>query len=120
MCFLVAIVAAASAYATEVVGRVPRVLILYPYDERLPSTSIAGETARNRLIEATAGKIDLFSEFLDLSRFQGQDHKAGMASYLAVKYARVRPDVVIAFGSMPESPVPRRLVYICQRMCLAH
>lgn len=77
----------------------PRVLILYPYDERLPSTSIAGETARNRLIEATGGKIDLFSEFLDLSRFREPGHAENMAGYLARKYAAVRPDVVLAFGS---------------------
>jgi signal transduction histidine kinase len=81
------------------VARVPRVLILYPYDERLPSTRIGGETARARLIEATQGKIDLFSEFLDLSRFSEEGHIANMARYLAAKYAPVRPDVVIALGA---------------------
>jgi signal transduction histidine kinase len=88
-----------SSVAAEIVGRVPRVLILYPYDERLPSTSIAGETARTRLIETTRGKIDLFSEFLDLSRFREEGHIANIARYLAVKYAAVRPDVVIALGA---------------------
>lgn len=85
--------------AAEIAGRVPRILILYPYDERLPATSIAGETARKRLIEATHGKIDLFSEFLDLSRFREDGHVANMARYLAKKYDPVRPDVVIALGS---------------------
>ena len=74
-------------------------LILYPY-ERLPSTSIAGETARNRLIEARQeGKMDLFSEFLDLSRFSEAGQHDNMAGYLNRKYAAVRPDMVIAFGS---------------------
>ena len=85
--------------SAEIVGRVPRVLLLYPYDERLPSTSIAGETARNRLIGATDGKIDLFSEFLDLSRFPDAGHIASMARYLGEKYAPVRPDIVLAAGA---------------------
>ena len=74
---------------------VPRVLILYPYDERLPATTIAGETARTRLIQERAGKIDLFSEFLDLSRFPEEVHIERMATYLANKYSNHRPDVVI-------------------------
>lgn len=81
--------------------RPPRILILYPYDERLPATSIGGEVARQRLLEGTEGKIDLFSEFLDLARFPDENHIANMARYLAGKYALGRPDVVIALG--PES-----------------
>jgi len=82
----------------EIVGRSPRVLILYPYDERLPATSIAGEKARARLQQATEGKIDLFSEFLDLSRFPEDAHVGRVARYMAEKYSDHRPDVVIALG----------------------
>ncbi|SIT53331.1 Integral membrane sensor signal transduction histidine kinase (fragment) [Mesorhizobium prunaredense] len=81
----------------------PRVLILHPYDERLPATVIVGETAGNRLLEATAGKIDLFSEFLDLSRFPEKPHIDRMARYLAEKYADHRPDVIIAVGEAATS-----------------
>jgi signal transduction histidine kinase len=100
--FLVAILIAIfldGGFATaEIVGRSPRVLILYSYDERLPATEIAGENARERLHEATAGKIDLFSEFLDLSRFPEGAHLDRMARYMAEKYSDRRPDVVIALG----------------------
>jgi signal transduction histidine kinase len=82
----------------QIVDRSPRVLILHPYDERLPATEIAGENARDRLQEATAGKIDLFSEFLDLSRFPDEVHIDRMARYMAEKYSDRRPDVVIALG----------------------
>ena len=85
------------AYA-QIAGSSPRVLILYPYDERLPATTILGEVARTRLLEATAGKIDLFSEFLDLSRFPERPHMDRMARYLSEKYAAHRPDVIIALG----------------------
>ncbi|QKK20419.1 sensor histidine kinase [Rhizobium indicum] len=90
--------AAASDASIAIVGRVPRVLVLYPYDERIAATTAAGEALRSRLLEATNGKIDLFSEFLDLSRFPEGEHVARMARYLGEKYAARRPDVVVAFG----------------------
>lgn len=95
---LLAICVTAEARSAETVDRVPRVLVLYPYDERIPATNIAGESARDRLREATGGKIDLFSEFLDLSRFPEKGHVDRMARYLAEKYTDRRPDVVIALG----------------------
>ena len=96
--FLLAILLDGGFATAEIVGRSPRVLILYPYDERLPATSIAGESARKRLQEATSGKIDLFSEFLDLSRFPDDVHIDRMARYMAEKYSDHRPDVVMALG----------------------
>jgi hypothetical protein len=84
--------------AADIVGRSPRVLILYPYDERLPATAIAGEKARDRLQAATGGNIDLFSEFLDLSRFPEEAHLHRMARYMAEKYApfsRCKPPRIV-------------------------
>ncbi|NZD60144.1 HAMP domain-containing histidine kinase [Rhizobium sp. WYCCWR 11290] len=97
-CLFGAIFATAGICSAQVAGRVPRVLILYPYDERIPATNIVGESTRVRLLEATAGKIDLFSEFLDLSRFPETPHVDRMARYLAEKYIDRRPDLVIALG----------------------
>ncbi len=88
----------AAAASQAIVGRVPRVLVLYPYDERIAATTAAGEAVRARLLEATGGKIDLFSEFLDLSRFPEDRHIDRMAEFLSTKYADHRPDVVIALG----------------------
>ncbi|MCS0461561.1 MULTISPECIES: sensor histidine kinase [Rhizobium] len=90
--------AATSGTSFPIVDRVPRILILYPYDERLAATTVAGEALRSRLLEETDGKIDLFSEFLDLSRFPEADHVSRMGRYLAEKYAARRPDVVVALG----------------------
>jgi signal transduction histidine kinase len=90
--------AVASDTSLAIIDRVPRVLILYPYDERIAATTAAGEALRNRLLEAKDGKIELFSEFLDLSRFPEADHVARMGRYLAEKYAARRPDVVVALG----------------------
>ncbi|UXN63987.1 sensor histidine kinase [Phyllobacterium sp. A18/5-2] len=89
---------AAPAASMEIVDRAPRVLILYPYDERIAATTEAGEAVRNRLRERTSGKIDIFSEFLDLSRFPEKTHIEKMARFLTGKYADRRPDVVVALG----------------------
>ncbi|MDQ0323820.1 signal transduction histidine kinase [Pararhizobium capsulatum DSM 1112] len=78
--------------------RAPRILVLYPYDERIAATTVAGEAVRKRLLDATGGKIDLFSEFLDLSRFPEAEHVDRMGKFLAEKYAVRQPDVVIALG----------------------
>ncbi|TCM72199.1 HAMP domain-containing sensor histidine kinase [Rhizobium sp. BK068] len=90
--------AVASETSHALLDRPPRVLILYPYDERIAATTAAGEALRSRLLEATEGKIDLFSEFLDLSRFPEADHVVRMGRYLAEKYAARRPDVIVALG----------------------
>jgi signal transduction histidine kinase len=90
--------AASSDRSLPSIDRVPKVLILYPYDERIVTTTVAGEALRDRLLQATNSKIDLFSEFLDLSRFPEGDHVARMGRYLAEKYAAHRPDVVVALG----------------------
>ncbi|MFS8115209.1 HAMP domain-containing sensor histidine kinase [Rhizobium jaguaris] len=82
----------------EIARRVPRILILYPYDERIAATTEAGEAVRTRLLEVTNAKIELFSEFLDLSRFPEREHLERMARYLSAKYADRQPDVVIALG----------------------
>lgn len=87
-----------AAASQAIVSRVPRVLVLYPYDERIAATTAAGEAVRERLLEATGGKIDLFSEFLDLSRFPEDRHIDRMAQFLAEKYSARQPDVVIALG----------------------
>ena len=53
---------------------------------------------RKRLREGTGGKIDLFSEFLDLSRFPEDAHVDRMAHFMTEKYRDHRPDVVIALS----------------------
>src|SRR6478735_4617748 len=92
------VVFAASQTTPPPLDRPPRVLILYPYDERIAATTAAGEALRGRLLEATSGKIDLFSEFLDLSRFPEAEHVQRLERYMAEKYAIRRPDVVVALG----------------------
>lgn len=75
-----------------------RVLILFPFDQRLPSVNIVGEAVTKQLRQSSSPKIDVFSDYLDLSRFQGEDYREQVAAFLAQKYRTTQLDVVVALG----------------------
>src|SRR3974390_2985515 len=64
-----------------------RVLLLYPYDNSQPATERAGAAIRKRLTERLGGKIEFYTEFLDLARFATEADELRTAHYLAEKYA---------------------------------
>jgi signal transduction histidine kinase len=72
-----------------------RVLLLYPYDNNLPSATLAGDGVKNRLLERTSSKIDIVSDFLDLARFPADADELRLAHYLADKYAGRLPDIIV-------------------------
>src|ERR1700754_2000066 len=67
-----------------------RVLILNPNTSELPATAIITRAASDRLAAALRGRIEVFTEFLDSSRFPGQVHARRTATFLAAKYSSVR------------------------------
>ena len=79
--------------------RVPRVLLLYPYDNTHGASTISGEAARRRLIERLNQKIEFHIDFLDLLRFPTETHRQRTAQYLAEKYAQSRIDVIITLNT---------------------
>jgi PAS domain S-box-containing protein len=64
-----------------------RVLLLYPYDNEVPATAIAGAAIRKRMAEKSPSQIDIGTEFLDLARFPKESDELRLARYLAEKYA---------------------------------
>jgi PAS domain S-box-containing protein len=77
---------------------VRRVLILYPFDNRLPATNLAGEAATTLLLASTDPRIDVYSDFLDLSRFEEPAYRETLAAFLTEKYAGKDIDLVLALG----------------------
>ena len=75
-----------------------RVLLLYPYDNMLPATMIAGAAIRKRLQERSAAPIEFYVDFLDLSQFPGEADQLRTAHYLAEKYAGTSLDVLMPLG----------------------
>jgi signal transduction histidine kinase len=75
-----------------------RVLLLFPYNITFPADFIVGESLRHRLQERNPQSIVFYADFLDLGRFPDEDHELRTARYLADKYAKSIPDVVVALG----------------------
>jgi PAS domain S-box-containing protein len=71
-----------------------RVLLLYPYDNEVPATAIAGAAIRKRLA-AKSSQIDVEAEFLDLARFPKESDELRSARYLAEKYAGRLPELIM-------------------------
>ncbi len=94
-------VAALSIGSRSVAAQEParRVLLLYPYDDTHPFSTIAGASIKKRLIERTSSKIDIASEFLDLGRFPTDADERRLAHYLAEKHAGRLPDIIMPLQS---------------------
>ena len=75
-----------------------RVLLLYPYNNLFPVSVTVGEAVRKRLVERSPSSLELYTDFLDLGRFSGQEHENLTARYLIQKYQDRRPDVVVTLG----------------------
>jgi PAS domain S-box-containing protein len=85
--------------AADAQDRDPRVLLLYPYDNVHGASTISGEAARRRLNEQFKGRIEIYSDFLDLLRFPDDEHRALVARFLASKYAQTRLDLIVALNT---------------------
>jgi signal transduction histidine kinase len=72
-----------------------RVLLLYPYDDTMPSSGLAGGGVKRRLLERTSSKIDIAADFLDLGRFATDADELRLAHFLADKYAGRLPDIIM-------------------------
>jgi signal transduction histidine kinase len=75
-----------------------RILILYPYNNLYPVSVSAGEAVRRKLLADSPDALELYTDFLDLGRFSGQEYENRAASYLAEKYKERKPEVVVALG----------------------
>jgi signal transduction histidine kinase len=75
-----------------------RVLLLYPYDNVNPATVTAGTAIRKRLSEQSSLKIDIHSEFLDLTQFPAEADQLRSAHYLAEKYAADPAQIIMPLG----------------------
>jgi C4-dicarboxylate-specific signal transduction histidine kinase len=74
------------------------VLVLYSSARLLPA-NIEGEHGLSEtLASPIGGLVDLYSEFLDIPRFEGVEYERAFAAYLHDKYAARQPDIIIAAG----------------------
>jgi len=75
---------------------VRNVLVLYSSARLLPA-NIEGERGLTEtLADPNGGRVDLYSEFLDIPRFEGVEYERAFAAYLHDKYAVRQPEIVVA------------------------
>jgi signal transduction histidine kinase len=74
------------------------VLVLYSSDQTLPATNIVGAEVLRELDASTAPKVEVRSDFLDMSRFKYPAYRDDLAEFLAKKYAGTGIDLVVALG----------------------
>lgn len=88
------------ATSAEPAPRPYRVLMLYPFNDTFWSSSRVGQATRNRFMERRPGKIEIYSDYLDLARFPRTDaeYARRTAQFLAQKYASTPLDLIVAIG----------------------
>src|SRR5262245_16816761 len=84
-------------WAQETGERV-RVLMLFSNDALLPANQILSDNIHTTMEAGAPGRLEFFTEYLDLVRFSEPEHEAGMLEYLRGKYARTRFDLIFAIG----------------------
>jgi len=72
-----------------------RVLVLYTEDKELPAHHFVDQAIRATVKSSQTFAIELFDEYLSLSRFTDPRYRDTMARFLGDKYAGKRPDLII-------------------------
>src|SRR6516225_7525590 len=75
-----------------------RVLVLFTARRDAPYTIAVENVFRQTLVNSLSGRIDYYTEFIDLSRFSGEEYENTILDFLKRKYAHVQPDVIVSDG----------------------
>ena len=73
-----------------------RVLVLYSDERLLPANIILDGSIRATFVAGTKSSVEFHSEFLDATRFPGEEQEQRQRDYLLGKYRERRPDLLIA------------------------
>jgi len=72
-----------------------RVLMVFREDSQVPATRMLEQAMRGKLQDPGADGIEIYTEYLDASRFADQTHYRLFREYLREKYSGRRPDVIL-------------------------
>jgi PAS domain S-box-containing protein len=73
-----------------------RVLVLLAERKDLPAQQLTVKGVRSALESSELFAVELFTEYMDLSRFTEPQYKEALARLLAAKYSGAKPDLIIA------------------------
>ena len=75
-----------------------RVLILYWDNKDFPSNVLFDQAFQTTLKSSGSEQIEYYPEYLESTRFPGEEQSAALRDYLKLKYANLRVHVVVAVG----------------------
>jgi ABC-type uncharacterized transport system substrate-binding protein len=89
----------ASSFANEPapdLGQIKRVAVLYSEPLDFPATVVTERGIREALLNNTTFHVQMFAEYLDLSRFRDLKQRNALASLLEQRYAKEGTDLIIS------------------------
>jgi PAS domain S-box-containing protein len=90
---------ASSNLAAQPTASLRRVLVLYSDERLLPANVIADEAIRGTFAAESSNRFEFHGEFLDVTRFPGEEQQLHERDFLREKYRDRSPDLVIAGGA---------------------
>lgn len=76
------------------------VLVLVSDEPNLPAISAAMDGMKRQFLKDDPGAVSLFTEYLDLNRFEGADYVSGILRWEQRKYQGIKLDLILC-ASMP-------------------
>ena len=98
LCMVVFFMAATAIEGAEA-GRARRVLMISAQNQFAPATLMLERSVQGVLQGRVPGRVELYGEYLDDSRFPGETNHRRFREYLREKYALRPPDVLLVFYS---------------------
>jgi hypothetical protein len=87
---------AGTSAAGQAPAAVQHVLVLYSDERLLPANIVIDEAIRTAFAVGTNNRVEFYSEFLDVSRFPGEEQQRRQRDFLRDKYRERPPDLLIA------------------------
>ncbi|MBI1920581.1 MAG: sensor histidine kinase [Geobacter sp.] len=75
------------------------VLVIYSYKSGQPFHDLVGRSIRETFEGQTRHTIEVFNEYLDISRFPHERYRQELVSFLRRKYSELSPDLIITVNS---------------------
>ena len=92
---------APGALVAEEAGSPKAVLILLPDQPSLPGTTLLLAGMRGPLVTTWGSRVSIYSEHVDIQRYQGADVERRVRDAFRAKYEGVTLDAIVAFGPSP-------------------
>src|SRR5579872_665351 len=99
---IVALISSSAALTGDSGTSRKRILILYSFDQGQALYSGFDHVLRSELRMRVQGRVEFYTEYLDMVRFPSASHTNDLVKLLTLKYAQQQPDLIIpvSYGAL--------------------